>query len=208
MAEENMAKKPTRDQLRALAKELGITAKTAGMGLDRLIAQAQKQEDPDAWLQVQAPPADEVSAGEVSPEAKARAKEKVSAALGENPDAEESKPDPEDDDQIPAPTLYSIANLVSIEIPLGEIPTDAGGEPTVNIPRRVEARLNGRAGSSAQRVILKRITIALNDADARLESGRHVESGPDAIRWLLEAIGAAATKKKENAGHGKETSEP
>lgn len=63
-------------------------------------------------------------------------------------------------------------------IPLGPLPPDAW------LPRHVDCQLR----TPEQRENLKRISIGLDQAGARLKSGQRVTNYAEAIRWLLERI--------------------
>ncbi|MDD5658065.1 MAG: hypothetical protein PHF00_12510 [Elusimicrobia bacterium] len=59
----------------------------------------------------------------------------------------------------------------------------------VYLGEHVEVRMYD---SLLQRRVLKGLGIVLSDAHCRLENGRHVDTPPNVIRWLLERIGRAA----------------
>lgn len=67
---------------------------------------------------------------------------------------------------------------VTIAIPIAET---NGAEPI----RHIEARLTPEQGRT-----LQQIRDALNAACARQADGRFVQSNADAVRWMIEAVGA------------------
>ncbi|MFZ5833682.1 MAG: hypothetical protein ACOY3P_26650 [Planctomycetota bacterium] len=74
-----------------------------------------------------------------------------------------------------------------VELPLGPVPIEQVRASRYHITRHVEARL-----SMEQGIALRRLEVGLDQAGARLRSGKRVASHADAIRWLLERIEESA----------------
>jgi|GEM_PF-6562502 len=72
---------------------------------------------------------------------------------------------------------------VTIKIPLGPVPRKT------HITRRIDARLK-----PADAVTYRRLFDALHNTDVRLSTGKHVDTQPLAIHWLLEQITASVTQ--------------
>lgn len=73
------------------------------------------------------------------------------------------------------------ADVVMVECPLGEVP------PHEYAQQHVEVQLN-----EPQAFALKRLVEGLDLAGARLNNERRITEPPDALRYLLERIDAAA----------------
>ena len=73
--------------------------------------------------------------------------------------------------------------VVSIELPLGELP-----DPPFQEPRHLNFHLHKH---QASRLALKRLMLGLQQRVTRLHGGRLVVTPTDAIRWMLERIAEA-----------------
>jgi len=71
-------------------------------------------------------------------------------------------------------------NRVLIEIPVGP------PNPKGYLPRKVETRLDS---ASDQPLTMRRIFEGMQAAHEQLESGKHVDTYPDAMRRLIELVG-------------------
>lgn len=67
--------------------------------------------------------------------------------------------------------------LVSIDFPMAK-------ESVGYTRRRHDLKLNGN-----QAAVLRKLALGLGESGARLADGKFVESGNDALRWMLENLG-------------------
>lgn len=65
---------------------------------------------------------------------------------------------------------------------LVELPT-TGIPPATYIPRKIELRLTEKQGRA-----YRQVTLGIHETAAKLDNGKYVNSGVDAVRWILERI--------------------
>lgn len=70
--------------------------------------------------------------------------------------------------------MEKVVGVLTLTLPVGEVPDG-------HVSRHVAGRLTAAQGRG-----LKRLTAALKGANVELVSGRRVEDGAAAVRWLLE----------------------
>ncbi len=76
-------------------------------------------------------------------------------------------------------------HTVRIDVPLAE------PGPDTYVGKHVEARLTAEQGE-----ILNYLFTALHGQGATLRSKRHVDTRADAVRWLLERVGAVMAREQ------------
>ena len=171
-------------ELRTLARDLGITAKSAGMAIDELVEQARGQDDPAAFLRTFAPaPTAEPTEYADPPETPAATVAPAEATPGTD--------EPSGDSAEIVEPAGPLAAGDSVAAPPGDQPTVE--DVTVQVPfsvtaparaaRTVELRLAG-----PQAVALARVRAALVAGGERLARGKVVRTPADALAWLLEQI--------------------
>ena len=162
-----MKAKPTAKELHDYCQRLGITAKTAGKSLNKLIEEAHASDDPKAFLDLYAPSIS--SAGEAT-------------AVEEEPPAEALA--------APAPAAVATAEAESnsltaiLEVPyVGEIP------PGVYVPDSLHLEVRLRKPAIAR--AFKQLSVALLEKNVKLANGRPVYSSANVVEWLVEQLAAA-----------------
>jgi len=98
------------------------------------------------------------------------------------------------DSPIPVPFESEILAGLTIELPLGSVCSSA------YLSRHVDGHLD-----ATQRMALRQIQNGLDAHGARLKNGRYVQSGIDAVRWVLEQFSNAATHWREVERHDDQT---
>lgn len=95
----------------------------------------------------------------------------------EEGEREEARGKREPEARAPVPDGLPAHAMVEIVVPM------AGLDPNAHLSRHVEAQL-----TPEQAVILRGVQNALNQRYARMANGKFVQSGADAVRWLLEQV--------------------
>jgi hypothetical protein len=88
------------------------------------------------------------------------------------------------------------ATTTKIEVVGLDVPVVPGAMDG-HVPRYLAGRLTVVQGRA-----LKRLTVSLLAAHARLANGRHVEDNVGAIRWILERFEAGAVELGDGLGDG------
>lgn len=69
------------------------------------------------------------------------------------------------------------------ELSFAQIEAPMSGTAIGYIRKRYDVKLSGQ-----QATAVRRLTLGLGEAGAKLQDGKFVESGTDAIKWLLENL--------------------